>query len=45
MPIASLVINGASEAIKKQPVSTTVGNWIGQQLNSIFGPSANKEKK
>ncbi|WP_442859310.1 hemagglutinin repeat-containing protein [Burkholderia sp. LA-2-3-30-S1-D2] len=45
VPIASLVINGASEAIKKQPVSTTVGNWIGQQLNSIFGPSANKEKK
>ncbi|WP_230961841.1 hypothetical protein [Burkholderia anthina] len=45
VPIASLVINGASEAIKKQPVSTTVGNWIGQQLNSIFGPSVNKEKK
>lgn len=45
IPIASLVINGASEFIKKQPFSTTIGNWVGQQLNSIFGPSADKGKK
>ncbi|MBR8314780.1 hypothetical protein KDW36_16470 [Burkholderia dolosa] len=44
VPIASLVINGTSEA-KKAAISTTIGNWIGQQLNSIFGPSADKEKK
>ncbi len=45
IPIASLVINGTSEVIKKQPFSTTIGNWVGQQLNSIFGPSAEKGKK
>ncbi|MBR8154327.1 contact-dependent inhibition toxin BcpA [Burkholderia cenocepacia] len=45
VPIASLVINGTSEAIKKQPFSTTISNWVGQQLNSIFGPSADKGKK
>ncbi len=45
IPIASLVINGTSEVIKKQPFSTTIGNWVGQQLNSIFGPSAEKGRK
>ncbi|WP_181146493.1 contact-dependent inhibition toxin BcpA [Burkholderia multivorans] len=45
VPIASLVINGTSEAIKRQPFSTTISNWVGQQLNSIFGPSADKGKK
>ncbi|WP_201447139.1 hemagglutinin repeat-containing protein [Burkholderia gladioli] len=45
IPIASLVINGTSEVIKKQPFSTTIGNWVGQQLNSSFGPSAEKGKK
>jgi filamentous hemagglutinin len=44
VPIASLVINGTSE-VKKSSHLNTIGKWVGQQLNSIFGPSADKEKK
>ncbi|MBR8132654.1 hemagglutinin repeat-containing protein [Burkholderia ambifaria] len=45
VPIASLIINGTSEAIKKQPISTTIGNWVNSQMNSIFGQTVDKGKK
>ncbi|WP_261528935.1 hemagglutinin repeat-containing protein [Burkholderia multivorans] len=45
IPIASLAINGTSEVIKNQPFSTMIGNWIGQQLNSIFRPGVDEGKK
>jgi hypothetical protein len=35
----------AHPKLKKAAISTTIGKWVGQQLNSIFGPSADKEKK
>ncbi len=45
VPLASLVINGTAESVKKQPFSTAVERWISQQWGSIVNPNTNGAKK